>query len=138
MHAQVDNEQPLESFLGFRKYGKEDGRLTVEEILDMKLKRESLVFLASCDTNNVFNGEGLVSLAWGMMASGATSVIFAQWEANDKSTAIFTKTFYGNYKQGISAADALQKAAVELIRNKTGGMHEPYYWADFMLNGDFR
>lgn len=100
MHAQVDNEQPLESFLAFNKIGNEKGHLTVEEILNIKLKKGSLVFLASCDTNNVLNGEGLVSLSWVMLASGATSVISAQWEANDKSTEFFTKNFYENYKQG--------------------------------------
>lgn len=138
MHAEVEGDQPLNSFLGFRKIGSDDGRLTVEELLNVKLKKGSLVFLASCETNNVLNGEGLVSLAWGMMASGATTVISAQWEANDKSTAIFTKTFYEHYKNGIPPAEAMQKASLELIKNKSANMHEPYYWADFTLNGDFR
>jgi CHAT domain-containing protein len=138
MHAEVDNEEPLDSFLGFKKIGKDDGRLTVEELLNIKLKKGSLVFLASCDTNNVFSGEGLVSLAWGMMGSGATTVISAGWEADDKSTAIFTKTFYENYKRGSTTVEAIQKAALELIRNKSNNLHEPYYWADFSLNGDFR
>lgn len=138
MHAEVANDQPFDSFLGFRKISSDDGRLTVEDLLNIKLKKGSLVFLASCDTNNVLNGEGLVSLAWAMLGSGATTVISAQWEANDKSTAIFTKTFYEHYKQGISPAEAIQKASLELINNKSNNMHEPYYWADFTLNGDFR
>ncbi len=139
MHAQIDSEQPLESFLGFKKLGEvENGRLTVEEILKIKLKKGSLAFLASCDTNNVLNGEGLVSLAWAMIGSGATTVVSAQWEANDKSTQIFTKAFYTDYKQGNSSAEALQKASLELIKNKSTNMHEPYYWANFTLNGDYR
>jgi CHAT domain-containing protein/tetratricopeptide (TPR) repeat protein len=138
MHAEVENEQPLDSFMGFRKFGNDDGRLTVEELLKIKLKKGSMVFLASCDTNNVLNGEGLVSIAWGMLASGATTVISAQWEANDKSTAIFTSNFYKSYQQGISAVEAMQKASLELIKDKSSKMHEPYYWADFTLNGDFR
>ena len=138
MHARVDNEQPLDSYLGFRKFGKDDGRLTVEELLNIKLKKGSLIFLASCDTNTVLSGEGLVSLAWAMMGAGATTVISSGWEANDKSTAVFTGNFYRSYRQGSSAAGAMQKAALELIKDKSGDMHEPYYWADFALNGDFR
>ena len=139
MHAEARSEEPLESFLAFRKNGAtNDGRLTVEDILKIKLKKGSLVFLASCDTNNVLSGEGLVSLAWAMMGSGATTVISAQWEANDKSTEIFTKAFYKHYKQGNYAAEAIQKASLELIKNKSSNMHEPYYWADFTLYGDFR
>ena len=138
MHAQVDNEWPLESFLGFRGTGKNSGRLTVEDILHSKLKKGSLVFLASCDTNNVLSGEGLVSLAWGIMGAGATTVISAQWEANDELTGVFTKAFYKYYKQGVPSAEALQRASLEMIKNKSNNMHEPYYWADFTLNGDFR
>lgn len=138
MHAEVDNDEPFNSFIGFKPVGKDDGRLTVDDLLKIKLKKGSLIFLASCDTNKVFNGEGLISLAWGMMGAGATTVISTQWEANDKSTAIFTKTFYKHYKQGSSPAESMQKAALELIKNKSNNMHEPYFWADFMLNGDFR
>ena len=139
MHAQVDSEQPLDSFLAFRKSGaNDDGRLTVEELLKIKLKKGSLAFLASCDTNNVLSGEGLVSLAWAMMGSGATTVVSAQWEANDKSTEIFTKTFYKFYKQGNSPAEAMQKASLNLIKDKSNDMHEPYYWANFTLTGDYR
>ena len=135
MHAQLDSEQPLESFLAFRKDGTvNDGRLTVDDLLKIKLKNGSLAFLASCDTNNVMSGEGLVSIAWAMMGSGATTVV----SAHDKSTEIFTKSFYGYYKQGSSSAEALQKALLELIKNKSNKMHEPYYWADFTLNGDYR
>lgn len=138
MHAQVDNDDPLNSFLGFKRVGAKDGRLTVESILNSRLKQGSLVFLASCDTNNVLSGEGLVSLAWGMTGAGATSVISAQWEANDKLTGAFSEAFYKHYKTGLSSAAALQRASVEMIKAKSNDMHEPYYWADFTLSGDFR
>ncbi|MEQ1604691.1 MAG: CHAT domain-containing protein [Pyrinomonadaceae bacterium] len=138
MHAQVDSDQPLDSYLGFKEFGRNRGRLTVEDLLDSKLRKGSLVFLASCDTNNVLSGEGLVSLAWAMMGAGATTVISAQWEANDKLTGTFATAFYRSYKQGFSAAESIQKASIEMIRNKSTDIHEPYYWADFTLNGDYR
>ncbi len=138
MHAQVDNDQPLNSFLAFQETKNDNGRITVEDILKTKLKQGSLVFLASCDTINVLSGEGLVSLAWGMMGSGATTVISAQWEANDRSTGIFTNKFYSYYKLGFSSGEAMQKASIEMIKDKATNMHEPYYWADFTVNGDFR
>ena len=47
MHAQVDSEQPLESFLAFRKNGAvDDGRLTVDDLLKIKLKKGSLVIFS--------------------------------------------------------------------------------------------
>ncbi len=138
MHAQVDNDQPLDSFLGFRETGKDGGRLSVENLLNLKLKKGSLVFLASCDTNNVLSGEGLVSLAWGMMGAGATTVLSAQWEANDKSTEMFAEHFYRELKKGVSVSQAMQAASISMIRKKGSGTHEPYYWAAFTLLGDFR
>lgn len=138
MHAQVDGERPLDSFLAFRAVGIHDGRVTVGDLLDMKFKSGSLVFLASCDTNNVLNGEGLVSLAWGAMGAGATTVISAQWEANDKLTGVFSQAFYRHYKKGLSSAEALRQASVEMIKDKSDDKHEPYYWAAFSLLGDFR
>lgn len=138
MHAQVNNDDPLNSFLGFKRAGANNGRLTVEDILRSRLKRGSLVFLASCDTNRVLSGEGLVSLAWGMMGAGATTVISAQWEANDKLTGVFSEAFYKHYRTGLSSAIALQQASIEMIKTKSNEMHEPYYWADFTLSGDFR
>ncbi len=138
MHAQVDGEQPLESFLAFRAAGAQNGRVTVNDLLNLNFKKGSLVFLASCDTNSVLNGEGLVSLAWGMMVAGSTTVISAQWEANDRSTGAISESFYKRYKTGVSSAEALQRASIDMIRNKSSESHEPYYWAAFTISGDFR
>ncbi|HQU93519.1 MAG TPA: CHAT domain-containing protein [Pyrinomonadaceae bacterium] len=138
MHAQVDDDLPLDSYLGFRANGKDDGRSTVEDILNSKLRKGSLVFLASCDTNNVLSGEGLVSLAWGMMGAGSSTVISSQWEASDKSTQEFSLLFYKDFRKGSSTASAMQTAAVEMIKDKSSGFHEPYFWAAFSLLGDFR
>lgn len=135
MHSEIE-EEPFNSFLAFNPddYFK-TGNLTVKDLLNINLKPQSLVFLASCSTDNIFTSEGLVSLSWGMFGSGATSVISAQWAANDESTAQFTKSFYKNYKTGLSAAEALQKAAIEMINSE---FSKPFYWAEFILNGDFR
>lgn len=138
MHAQADAEEPLDSYLAFKASRTNDGRITVADLLKIRLKHQSLVFLASCNTSNVLNGEGLVSIAWAMLGSGSTSVISSQWEANDKSTEMFAEQFYREYKHGVSASKAMQAASIGMIRNKSSDTHEPYYWAAFTLLGDFR
>ncbi len=138
MHAEVNKDQPFNSFLAFKPVGKNDGKLTVDELLKMKVKKSSLAFLASCDTTNVFNGEGLVSLSWGMMAAGSSTVVYTQWEADDESTGRFTRAFYKHYKQGASSVDAIQKASIEMINDKHSNLNDPYYWAQFVLTGDYR
>lgn len=138
MHAELDPEEPLDSFLGFRPAGRHDGRMRVEDLLKARLKPGSLAFIASCDTNNVLNGEGLVSIAWALLASGSTTVISSRWAVDDRSTKTFTELFYRFYKAGDSSSEALQKASLEMIHDKSRNFYEPYYWAAFMLNGDFR
>lgn len=138
MHAELNAEDPLESFLAFQPKGKDDGRMTVNDILKVRLKPRSLAFLASCDTTKVLSGEGSVSLAWAMLGSGSTSVVSAQWEANDKATAAFAENFYRSYLDKASVARAMQSAAVSMIRTKSAGSNEPYYWAAFSLMGDHR
>lgn len=138
MHAQADPDEPLESFLAFKAQGKDSGQITVQDLLSVRLKKQNLAFLASCETGNVLNGEGLVSIAWALLGSGSSSVISAQWEANDRSTELFTQEFYKQYREGESTAKALQAASISMIQNKSSGSHEPYYWAAFFLLGDHR
>ena len=138
MHAQADREEPLGSFLGFKPSRNDNGRITVNDLLKIRLKPQSLAFVASCDTNNVLNGEGVVSIGWALLGSGSTTVISSQWEANDRSTGLFAQDFYKEYKKGIPAARALQNAAIAMIRDKSSENYEPYYWASFTLLGDFR
>lgn len=138
MHAEFDDE-PFKSFLAFKKDASyPNGKLTVSDLLNLKLKSQSLVFLASCSTNNVFSSEGLVSLSWGMLGAGATTVISAQWEADDSSTEHFTKRFYYYYRNGNSTSESLQKTAIEMINSPHEKLNKPFYWAEFTLNGDYR
>lgn len=138
MHAELNNEQPLASFLAFKTTATGSGKLTVEDILKLRLRKQSLVFLASCDTDSIVDGEGLVNIAWAMMAAGATSIMSSQWEANDGSTEVFTRNFYAAFLRGESLARSAQSAAIKMIKDKNERFHEPYYWAPFVLLGDHR
>jgi len=138
MHAQLDSEDPLSSFLAFQQNAADSGRLTVNDLLSARLKRNNLAFLASCDTSKVHNGEGLVSVPWAMLGSGSTAVISSRWEASDRASRQFAIAFYQEYRKGLSTSRAVQTAAVSMIRDKTSGFHEPYYWGAFSIIGDYR
>ena len=138
MHAELDPAEPFRSFLAFQPTDVNRGRLTVEDLLNIPLRTGSMAFLASCETGKVMTGEGLVSLSWAMMGSGASTVISAQWEANDRSTGVFTRTFYRNLQKGLSAAEALRRTSEEMIKSGNSTLSEPYYWAEFSLSGDYR
>lgn len=138
MHAQLDSDNPLSSFLAFQQNASASGRLTVADLLSIRLKPNSLAFLASCDTSKVFNGEGVVSIPWALLGSGSSSVISSQWEASDRSTQKFSLSFYKEFLKGSTTSSALRAAAIEMIQDKSSGFHEPYFWGPFFLLGDYR
>ncbi|HRI05249.1 MAG TPA: CHAT domain-containing protein [Pyrinomonadaceae bacterium] len=138
MHAQLESETPLSSFLAFQQNAANSGNLTVNDLLAVRLKPNNLAFLASCDTSKVHSGEGLISIPWALLGAGTSSVISSQWEASDKSTSVFASAFYAEYLKGHSTAASMQKAAISMIRTKEYASHEPYFWAGFTLLGDFR
>lgn len=138
MHAQLDSENSLSSFLAFQQNAADSGRLTVNDLLSVRLKQNNLAFLASCDTSKVHNGEGLLSIPWALLGSGSSTVISSQWEASDKATQRFAIAFYQEYLGGRSTNKALQNAAISMMHDKSSGFHEPYFWGGFNIIGDYR
>ena len=117
----------------------EDGRLTVSEILEMNLSA-NLVVLSSCDTSNgqVTSGEGLLSLSWAFLASGANNVVAAQWAVEEKATADLMSNFYRVLnKKPNSPAIALREAQLISMRLPAPYNH-PFYWSAFVLTGNPR
>jgi CHAT domain-containing protein len=62
--------------------------------------------------------------------------VVSQWAVNDTSTAKLMKAFYGQLKGGKSKGAALRGAELALM--KEGPYGHPYYWAPFILLGDWR
>ena len=81
---------------------------------------------------NVQSLEGLLGLEWAFMRAGAHQVVAALWDVDDAVTPGLMDDFYGQLKQGKSAADALRHAKLALLH--AGGFHAaPYYWAALQL-----
>jgi len=136
-HAFSDEESPLQSafMLSPDSKSEEDGFLQVLEMLKMRLKAD-LVVLSACKTargKNVLN-EGVLGLPRIFFYMGARSVISTLWPISDKSTAEFMKDFYSAYVQGKTKAQALRLAKTKMLTTKYS---HPYYWASFILTGEY-
>jgi CHAT domain-containing protein len=119
----------------------EDGFLTAREIFDLDLSAAEMVVLSACNTarGEKRSGEGIVGLTWALFVAGAPTQVLCQWAVDDASTATLMQRFYANLTgQGQTAKGAaLRRAALTLLRD--GGRHRhPYYWAPFVLIGDWR
>lgn len=116
---------------------KDDGFLTARELFDMKLNA-SLVTLSACQTGRgeTHSGEGVVGLTWALTVAGCPTQVVSQWSVDDAATATLMTGFYRQLKAGESKGEALQ-AASRAVRNEKAHRH-PYYWAPFVLLGDWR
>jgi CHAT domain-containing protein len=115
-----------------------DGFLRLNQIYKMKLPVE-LVVLSGCRTGlgKEIKGEGLVGLTRGFMYAGAARVVVSLWDVNDAGTAELMKLFYQSMlKGGARPAEALRAAQVGMMERP--GFSSPYYWAPFILQGEWR
>jgi CHAT domain-containing protein/Tfp pilus assembly protein PilF len=113
----------------------DDGIVTARELYATRLSAD-LVVLSACETarGGERQGEGILGLSWSLFVAGVPAHLVSQWSVNDRSTVPFMKTFYTDLidrHAGTSAA--LQHAATTLI----GKRKHPYYWAPFVLIGDW-
>ncbi len=117
--------------------GKEDGRLFIREIWGLELVGYQLVTISACETakGKEASGDIMVSLETAFLRAGTPTILASLWEVDDQATGVLMKTFYRNVmKQG--KAEALRKAQVALLKDPR--YVYPYYWAPFVLVGDWR
>jgi CHAT domain-containing protein len=115
-----------------------DGFLRTHDIYNLKLPAE-LVVLSACETGlgKDVTGEGLEGLTRGFMYAGARRVIVSLWNVNDKATAALMQRLYAGMLRGNKTpAAALRAAQVEMLRMRP--WQSPYYWAAFVVQGDWK
>ena len=123
----------------FDEEGKpQDGFLRTHDVYNLKLPAE-LVVLSACETGlgKDVRGEGLEGLTRGFMYAGARRVVVSLWNVNDKATASLMQHLYaGMLRNNKTPAAALRAAQVEMLRNAQ--WQSPYYWAPFVMQGEWR
>ena len=141
-HGVLNSEHPALSGLVLSlvdEQGKpQDGFLRLHDIYNLNLPVD-LVVLSACNTGlgKEVRGEGLVGIVRGFMYAGAARVVASLWKVDDEATAELMKRFYQQMLQGdMTAAAALRAAQVEMWQQKR--WHSPYYWAAFVLQGEWK
>ena len=139
-HGIIEEKLPLRSgiVLSINNNSDEDGILQVNEILNLRLNAD-MVVLSACQTakGRLYNGEGIVGIARAFFYAGASSVVVCLWNINDRSSAILMKDFYSGIVNGKEKKDALQKAKLNMINSDYKLYRHPYYWAPYIIIGNF-
>lgn len=141
-HGMLNNQHPELSGLVLSLVDErgqpQDGFLRAHEVYNMKLGAD-LVVLSGCQTalGKEAKGEGLLGLTRGFMYAGSPRVVASLWQVPDRATAELMKRFYrGMLVEGLQPAAALRAAQVAMLKDKR--WNAPYYWAAFVLQGEWR
>jgi CHAT domain-containing protein len=133
---------------------------------NLTLNDTDLLTLSACETGmsgNSGNGREVDGLGTAAVTKGAKAVISSLWEVNDVSTGLLMADFYHRWSVGggsVEKVEALRQAQLDLLQGKVGahagaagrgmiavgandepapqGFAHPYYWAPFVLMGNWR
>jgi CHAT domain-containing protein/predicted negative regulator of RcsB-dependent stress response len=149
-HGQVRGEELTQSYLQLA-----DGRLTIADIYGLPLRQRGtqLTVLSACETfvGQQHPGVEVLGLADAFAKAGAATVVASLWSVEDRSTAELLVAFYRGMRGGgrklgdgeitthyspLTKAEALRQAQLGLLRSKQWA--HPYYWAPFILMGEWR
>ena len=143
-HGSLDNRFPMNSSVVLTlpegpSEGRENGYLQAWEIFEGIRLDADLVVLSACQSaqGEEQGGEGLLGLTRAFQYAGARTVAATLWSVNDLASAELMASFYRRLNNGLSKAEALQAAQIELIGSEAG-YSAPYFWAGFQLYGDWR
>ena len=149
-HGLFSAANPVESCLYLAADGNQDGVYTASEVFSCDYSSASLVVLAACETllpsvegmyrtpwelARLTTGDEVVGLTRAFLAAGADAVLGTLWKACAKPAARLLPTLCPYYLLGLSWAQALQKAQLDLIAL---GYSDPWYWAPYQLVGLWR
>ncbi len=147
-HGLLDAARPQFTGLALSLVGEgdADGFLRVGEVFNLKLGAP-LVMLSACETGlgKEKRGEGVIGLTRAFMYAGAPTVGVSLWSVADRSTAELMPDFYKRLlagTQGVNASmvagapAALRAAQQQMIDGRK--FSAPFYWAPFVLVGDWR
>ena len=116
-----------------------DGFVRTDEVFNLHLG-SPLVMLSACETGlgKEKRGEGVMGLTRAFMYAGAPTVGVSLWSVADKSTADLMTDFYQRLlstSTATTASGALRGAQLAMISGKK--YSAPFYWAPFVLVGDW-
>lgn len=139
-HSFASNNILEDNYLAFEQdKDAKDYVVTSNDIQKMGLNA-NFCMLASCESGSGYidDKEGAMSIGKSFIEAGVPSVGISFWKlAESKSTVALISDFYSNLKQGMTKAEAMQKAKLKYLTvHKDGAENLPFYWAGLAIIGN--
>jgi CHAT domain-containing protein/tetratricopeptide (TPR) repeat protein len=140
-HGLLDAQRPQFTGVVLSLVGNKttDGFLRTDEIFNLRMN-PTLVMLSACETGlgKEKRGEGVIGLTRAFLYAGAPTVGVSLWSVADKSTAELMTDFYKRFlgASPVPASRAMRDAQLAMIAGKK--YSAPFYWAPFVLVGEWK
>lgn len=142
-HALINSEHPELSGILLSMVNErgepQDGFLRLHDVYNLNLPAD-VVVLSACQTalGKEIQGEGLVGLTRGFLYAGAERVVASLWKVDDVATAELMRRFYSGIlgTERLRPAAALRAAQLAIFKQKR--WKDPYFWAPFLLQGEWK
>jgi CHAT domain-containing protein len=121
--------------------------LTLDELQksDIRFDGVDLVVLSACSTAEEAvassDGKPVESFAAIVQGHGAQAVVASLWLVGSETTSVLMSRFHLEKKAGVDKAQALRRTQINLLKPGKGdlqGREHPFYWAPFVLMGNWR
>lgn len=138
-HGFINSLEPKETYLLLA--GQPD-RLSVKDLVEdnykLSLAGTHLVTLSACETNIGGYDPSAVysSLSRAFSKAGAPTVVASLWSVNDVSTRETMTNFYKELAAGQPKGEAMRRAQLATMSDPR--FAHPYYWAPFIVLGDWK
>jgi CHAT domain-containing protein len=131
MHGVARLDAPLFSYLRLA-----DGHLTALDCFDFELDC-ALVTLSACESGRavVAAGDEQLGLPRAFLYAGARSVLHSLWRIDDRATQALMQRFYVDLRAGHGRGASLRNAQLAALGSNRS---HPFWWAAFVLVGDWR
>ena len=137
-HGKANDQNGAASYLVFQSETDSirDGFLYVSDLYSLTLNAD-LVLLSACETGmgELYQGEGVVSLARAFSYAGAKSVVTSLWSVNDNATLVLMDNLYQEIQNGKSKNKALVEAKRTYLKQNPAHTGHPFFWASFVFVG---
>jgi tetratricopeptide (TPR) repeat protein/CHAT domain-containing protein len=145
----------------YQATGQGSAFLTALEASELDLHRIDLAVLSACETGlgKIEVGEGVLGLQRAFQLAGARTAVTSLWKVPDAATQALMTRFHRNlWETHMGKLEALREAQLWMIREgrnhpelqlrgglvrpestrREGDAVSPFYWAAFVLSGDWR
>ena len=137
-HGHFDHEQPFLSGIDIPAEESADRRTYLLDLYGLSLDC-NLVTLSACDTgvSRFTSADELIGMSRGLFYAGAAAVMLSLWQVSDESTCHLMENFYWHFAKNRQTKTRALQLAMQAVKAKEEYAH-PYYWAPFVIMGDWR